>query len=203
MVSTPAILQVFSVVVTLFNGIAAAFLQYSQHPSGRYSEKVEELQKDRWSEVSTELGELSVEIQDLIHDASENSNNSEPWEDDDITPEAKHSLVIQTELNRDELDGLGDKLEDVDTPRERFTECRESRDVAIKRFFAGFLGALIALIVAFAPTVVGGGVVAASAFSGIFSGLSAAAFVSALNRGRHWLNARQELDQMWEEYNYM
>lgn len=203
MVSAPVILQALNVLAFILNGIAALVLQYVDHPDDQYGEKVEKLQKDRWSEVSTELGDLLAQIEDLAENSSENNEQSDSESDEDVTPEAKYSLVVQSELNRDELDGLEDKLEDVDDPREQIQRCRKSRDVAGKRFILGLFGALIAIVFAFLLPIIGMGILVAAIVSGVFLGLSIGVFISALNRARHWLNARQQLDNMWEKYKYM
>lgn len=189
--SSPDLIQVIGILASAASGAGALVSSYIEHPDEKYGEKVKKLQKDRWSEVSTELGELMSDVEDSI-------DESNGPDQEDLTKSAKYSLVIQKEYNKDQIGGVLEKLDEVDVPKTHFRTCREARDRAVSRFVQSLGASLIGLLlIAFSngqdldmwgTLLVGGG---------------GALLVSGVNAARMWRDARQELDKMWEEYDFM
>jgi len=176
-------------VLTGASFVGSLVTQYLEHPGDKYETKVKKLQKDRWSALSTELGELMVEIEGVVE-------NGDGYSREDAPREAKYSLVIQKEYNKDQLGDVFQQIEDVNTPKDLFKRARETRDAALERFVA-----------ALALSIVGVGIVLFVQESGEFGQfilvIGGYAFLSGLNQARVWRNTRQELDEMWEDYELL
>lgn len=191
MASSPDPVVAIGALASVASGAGALLSNYIQHPDEQYREKVKKLQKDRWSEVSTELG-------DIMSDVKEAVDESDETEQEDLTKSAKYSLVVQKEYNKDQLDGVVKKLEDVDEPKDLFQTCRESRDKAVSRFVTGFGFSTVGLILMWFFNNSGAG-----AFGPLGVGIGIVAVLSALSAAKEWRDARQELDEMWEDFDFL
>lgn len=181
----------FGAIISAGGIVGSILSKVLEHPADRYEEKVKKLQKDRWSEVSTELGELMATVEDSLEEPDDEEGDTPPLD-------ARYSLHIQNELNTDELDDLRHRLEAVDKPRELFKTCRRSRDKA----FAAFLGAV----------VIGVASLLAYVSSPLPNGLSLGAFLIgfgvsflgyATKRAVDFWQSRQRLDELWENYDFL
>lgn len=178
-------------IVTAAGSIGTFVHQYLGDPAEKYSEKVNELQQDRWGDVSTELGELFAEVEQSIE-------NGEAEVKEDIPKSAKMGFYIQQEYSRGDLDELESCIREVDKPREYFETCRECRDMVFKRLMVVIgLGIIAASTGFLLPQTIG------LFTSPLATGAALGTFGSAVQRGRQWMNARENLDELWEDYAFM
>lgn len=188
----PISYELLALAVSAVNALSAGFTQFSEHPDNRYRDKVKKLQKDRWSEVSTELGEI-------LHEVENKAESFDQPEGEELTEAALYSYIIQQELDAGELGDLTEMVEDVDKPKNLFQTVRTRRDQAVKYFGTG----LILSILGAGLLYIAGPQTSTSAISfwiiagGLFSTMRGFICVKA------WFDTRQELDQLWEEYDFM
>ncbi len=189
MPSGPELTQFAAIALSVASGVGGLVTQFIEHPSGNYETKVKKLQKDRWSALSTELGELMLEVEDTV-------DNGDGYDQEDITREAKFSLVIQREYNKDEFSDVLEQIEDVNTPKKLFQSAREARDSTFERFVISLILSIIGFgLVLFLPDTP-----AAGQLTLLLAGY---VFFVALMSARDWRDARQQLDEMWEDYELM
>jgi hypothetical protein len=192
MVPGGEIIQFVGVLITGASLLGGLLSKYVAHPDDQYTEKVKKLQQDRWSEVSTELGEFLYEVRETVENSEDNS-------EEDLPPDAKFSLVIQREYNRQELGGLVEKIEQVDVPKTHFRTCRSARDDMFQRFVLALLSGGGAFGLAYFIGTNG----AFGSLGSVMIGGAIFSFVSGLNHARRWQQARKQLDEMWEDYEFM
>lgn len=192
MASPDVALQAIAAVIGAATGLGALIVKFLKHPEGKYGEKVKKLQKDRWSEVSTELGVLLDEVEEAVDLSADGGSDENP------PRHAKYSMHIQKEYNRGDLDGIVDLLEAVDEPRTLFETCREARDAVIDRLALAFVGIMIIVVVMFT-----GDSELTLSVGSLVAGGSLALVGSAIKNAVAWRKARQKLDELWEDYEYM
>lgn len=191
MVVGPESIQILGGFLSLLSIAGILIAWYIDHPEERYEEKVEDLQDDRWSKVTSELGELC----DTVQEESDYPDNHE----EDITRAAAYGLYIHQDYSRGDLDELENQIEAVDRPRELFETCRK----CYGRIFIAFA---LAIVFAFAMMI-------SMAFTeqfeslifvgGITLALSTVNMLFGLYKASVWWRATQRLDEMWEDYNFM
>jgi len=181
--------QFAGVILTAASFIGTALTQYVEHPGEKYEEKVKKLQKDRWSALSTELGELMVEVEEAVDNGGDSLQGAEERA-------GRFALIIQKEYDKSEFDDVFRQIEDVNTPKTLFKRAREARDNAWNRFLGALGCAILGLgMVFFLPSQ--------QDLALVVFVVCGYAVLAGVNSGRRWQKTRQELDEMWEDYEYM
>lgn len=178
-------------ILTAVSAMASVVINYTDHPDDRYRSKVKDLRKNRWGEVAGALGEVIVEVITEADDSDDDEINDQP------TDEAMYALVLQKKYNSELLEDVEMEVEEYEEPFRCYRTCRRSREKLSDRVLLGLLGGVASLVFAFLGTPL------ATIFVGLTSGLALGALVSAANHFRIYRKARTNLDEMWEQYNFV
>lgn len=192
MVSTSLALQILSVLIGAGSLLVGGYAKFFEHPEDRYSEKVKQLQNNRWGEASAELGSLLVDI--------EESYDPENDYKETISLSERYGLHIQQQFERGKLEDVEKELRAVDRPKECYTEMRQVRDTIIEYTIFGIVAAGFAACAFFLGSnpsslfIIPG----SAALGG-----STALLISVVRKGKRYRELRKQLDEMWEEYEFM
>lgn len=182
--------QILPLVLAFVSGGAGLLNRRAEHPEERYGEKVEELRKNRWGEVSAALGELIVDVEESAEEDDNEKAADEPTED------AMYAVIIQKKYNRGLLTDVEDELEEYEEPVRHYQNCRKSADRMSVLLISAFLLAVISCLVALAYIFVLGNigqttVILVSMFPSI---LSIGALFVSVAFWWSWHTSRKKLD---------
>lgn len=190
---------VIPAILLLLSLTGRILLETVEHPSERYDDKVQKLRQHRWGEVSGELGEIMVEVREIVEDDEEELGNDEP------TEQAAYSVVLQKKYNKEMLGDLVTEIEEYDEPKLHYRQCRESQDELKDHLLTTVLLSAIGL------TGIGGLSITSPdpiselivfTLSWLVLGLATAFLWASYNEYNQWRESRASLDKMWEDFYF-
>lgn len=184
------------VFLAALSGSARIITLYIDHPTESYDDKVQNLRKNRWGEVSAELGSVVVDV----IETKENSDDEDVA--DQPTEEASYAVILQKQYNNELLSDLESELDEYHEPLDHYQTCRKSVDRINSRLLVSFVLAAVAAL--FSAAIIG---LPEYWFITIplvwgFSGLSISALVQAVRHWQDYRESRERLDEMWEAYAF-
>lgn len=194
MQGTVSLHQWLPIVFTILSASAMLIVRVMDHPKGEYRTEVREIQEDIWNDVCGELGPIVADVYEFVE---EDSNDHVQ---ENLSRGAKASVILRRVLSsRDDLNGLEEKLEELDEPKRKYKKCRQSRTrtaalFIISMFGFGLVSSMLFFVdqtstVALAETVI--------------LTVSSIAVIGAVWMALRYYSTRRYLDEMTEDNGFM
>ena len=184
------------VFLAALSGGARVLTIYIDHPTEFYDDKVQDLRKNRWGEVSAELGSVVVDVIET------KENSEDDLVEDQPTEEASYAVILQKQYNNELLSDLESELDEYHEPLDHYQTCRRSVDKINSRLLVGFALAAVAALFSFTFIAIPEYRLISIPLIWGFTGLSIGALVQALRYWQDYRESREKLDEMWEAYAF-
>lgn len=186
--------QWLPIVFTILSAGSSLVVHGMDHPKDTYRVAVTEIQDDIWNDVCGELGPIVADVYEFVEEDS-NDHTQE-----NLSRGAKASMVLRRVLeDRDDLNGLEEKLEELDEPKRTYKRCRQSRTRAILLLAGAMIGYGIVSSMLFVVNQTSTVTLVETAIFTVSSG----ALIGAAWMALRYFNTLKGLDKMTEDHDFM